>query len=270
MTSSSKPPMLSRRSSVGLMASAPIAALAPTTPDDVVTPLLIPPPHGVDVSKWQGNVDFGALVRDGTSFAFLKATEGQDYTDPRFIDNARNAMYAGLVVGAYHYGRVSDGGTVSGYNDACLESVDLVNAMANARMMSADMTTVEGVLPPVLDIEWDSTAMRHSRGKVTMWVLSFIVKIHSMTGQLPIIYTGPNFARHRLDLGISMDGIRITDCPLWLARHGTGPLPTKTIPRWPWTFWQHSSTNLRPDTGAGRIDANVFNGTHAELLEMAG
>src|SRR3712207_6159580 len=45
------------------------------------------PIHGVDISKWQGKVDWAALRQAGTKFAFIKATEGGDHVDNRFLEN---------------------------------------------------------------------------------------------------------------------------------------------------------------------------------------
>ena len=61
------------------------------------------PVHGIDVSKYQGDVDWHAVRRSGIDFAFIKATEGGDHTDDRFQDNWAAAAAAGMPRGAYHY-----------------------------------------------------------------------------------------------------------------------------------------------------------------------
>ena len=61
------------------------------------------PIHGVDISKWQGKVDWAALRQAGTQFAFIKATEGGDHVDNRFIENWYGAKQAGVPRGAYHF-----------------------------------------------------------------------------------------------------------------------------------------------------------------------
>jgi lysozyme len=59
--------------------------------------------HGVDVSKYQGNVDWMAVQEGGVQFAYIKATEGGDRIDPKFVQNWQGAKAAGLPHGAYHF-----------------------------------------------------------------------------------------------------------------------------------------------------------------------
>ena len=59
--------------------------------------------HGIDISRWQGNIDWNRARTSGISFAFLKATEGADHTDPEFRRYWREAGNARIPRGAYHY-----------------------------------------------------------------------------------------------------------------------------------------------------------------------
>ena len=61
--------------------------------------------HGIDVSRWQGPVDWPAVRSAGIAFAYIKATEGGDHADPRFPDNWQGAARAGVLVepGDVHY-----------------------------------------------------------------------------------------------------------------------------------------------------------------------
>ena len=61
------------------------------------------PIHGIDVSRWQGGIDWTSVRAAGTQFAFLKATEGGDRVDPRFLENWDGAARAGVPRGAYHF-----------------------------------------------------------------------------------------------------------------------------------------------------------------------
>ena len=64
------------------------------------------PIHGIDVSSWQGPVDWGAVRRTGRLFAFAKATEGKTFVDSTFVTNRRAMAGAGLVLrGLYHFAR---------------------------------------------------------------------------------------------------------------------------------------------------------------------
>src|SRR5690606_30595184 len=59
--------------------------------------------HGVDVSRWQGDIDWVKLRTQGATFAYIKATDGGDHLDPMFRKNSREAKAAGIKRGAYHF-----------------------------------------------------------------------------------------------------------------------------------------------------------------------
>ena len=59
------------------------------------------PIHGIDVSKYQGEIDWNAVANSGVKFAWIKATEGGDHLDERFQANWQGAKLAGVPHGAY-------------------------------------------------------------------------------------------------------------------------------------------------------------------------
>ena len=59
--------------------------------------------HGIDISRWQGNIDWNRVRTAGISFAYIKATEGADHSDPAFPHYWRAAGDARIPRGAYHY-----------------------------------------------------------------------------------------------------------------------------------------------------------------------
>jgi len=90
---------------------------------------------GIDVSKWQGVIDWNQVANDGKVFAFVKATEGKTYTDPKFAVNASNGNSAGVVIGVYHFARPDN-------NTGTEDATNFVNVAGNY------MGT--GFLPPVV------------------------------------------------------------------------------------------------------------------------
>lgn len=74
------------------------------------------PVRGVDVSRYQGEVDWPVLAGQGIDFAFIKATEGSSYVDPHFALNLKGATDAGLRVGAYHFFSFESAGTTQADN----------------------------------------------------------------------------------------------------------------------------------------------------------
>src|SRR5689334_7173402 len=61
------------------------------------------PIHGIDISKYQGEIDWAAVRGAGTKFVWIKATEGGDHLDERFHANWAGAKAAGVPYGFYHF-----------------------------------------------------------------------------------------------------------------------------------------------------------------------
>ena len=94
--------------------------------------------YGIDVSHWQGNIDWELLSEDGYTFSWVKATEGMTYTDPMFFNNISNGMATDIVMGAYHFARPDN-------NTAEEDATNFLN-------IASDYIG-PGFLPPVLDLE---------------------------------------------------------------------------------------------------------------------
>ncbi|TIT36310.1 MAG: muramidase [Mesorhizobium sp.] len=201
--------------------------------------------HGVDVSRWQGDVNWEKLRAQGANFAYIKATDGGDHLDPMFMKNWRGAQAAGLKRGAYHF------------------FYWCRTAGEQADWFIRNVPKVDGALPPVIDVEWngDSSCQRRpSREKVLEKMQVFMDKLERHYGQRPIIYTSPDFYR---------DNLRgaFPDYPFWLravARH-----PSKVYPDRKWLFWQYSGSGLSHGV-TGRIDLNVFHGDERQWRAWAG
>ena len=59
--------------------------------------------NGIDVSEWQGNIDFGEVARAGIEVVYIRASEGRGYVDPYFRENYEKAKANGLRTGFYHF-----------------------------------------------------------------------------------------------------------------------------------------------------------------------
>lgn len=59
--------------------------------------------NGIDVSEWQGNIDFGEVARSGIEVVYIRASEGRGYVDPYFRENYEKAKANGLRTGFYHF-----------------------------------------------------------------------------------------------------------------------------------------------------------------------
>jgi len=201
--------------------------------------------HGVDVSRWQGDIDWVKLREQGANFAYIKATDGGDHIDPMFRTNWKGAADAGLARGAYHF------------------FYWCRTAGEQADWFIRNVPKVRGALPPVIDVEWNhqsSCKRRPSRATVLEKMQVFMDRLEAHYGQRPIIYTAPDFYA---------DNLRgaFPNHPFWLravAQH-----PSKVYPGRDWLFWQYSGSGLSHGV-SGRIDLNVFNGTEAQWRTWRG
>jgi lysozyme len=194
------------------------------------------PVHGVDVSRWQGEIDWVRLRSQGANFVYIKATDGGDHLDPMFRKNWREADAAGLRRGAYHFFYWCR--TAGEQADWFIRNVPRVN----------------GALPPVIDVEYNGTSKckrRLSPAKVREKMQVFMDRLEAHYGQRPVIYTAPDFYADNLKGAF-------LDYPFWLravAQH-----PSKVYPGRKWVFWQYSGSGLSHGV-TGKIDLNVFNGS---------
>lgn len=244
--------------------------------------------NGIDVSKWQGKVDWDQMAseRPDIKFVIVKASEGVGYTDPKFKRNWDEVKRINLVRGAYHFARVSvvgldklkkklSAGTITQdeFNkrrDAGLRQ----DAEAEATWFAEQLGELgEGDLPPVLDIEWDKRADGIKAKEIVFWVHAFLDKLEALTGRVPIIYTGVNYWRWKLAKTKTL-----TRYTLWLVQYTKKPRPGKPIqlplgsknPTWRWfeRFWQWSHS--LPVPGVGKtVDENRFIGSMEELEALA-
>jgi lysozyme len=194
------------------------------------------PVHGVDVSRWQGNIDWQTLRSQGANFAYIKATDGGDHLDPMFHTNWKRAKDAGLKRGAYHFFywcRV---------------------ASEQADWFIRNVPRDPDALPPVIDVEYNgesSCRFRLSPEKAREKMQVFMDRLEQHYGKRPVIYTAPDFYK---------DNLRghFLDYPFWLR--SVAAHPSKVYPGRKWVFWQYSGSGLSQGVN-GKIDLNVFYGS---------
>ncbi|KAH9074239.1 glycoside hydrolase family 25 protein [Lactarius deliciosus] len=198
-------------------------------------------PQGVDVSHFQGSIDWNAMAANGVSFAYIKATEGTTFKDSMFSTNYIGATDVGIIRGGYHFAHpdTSDGATQANF------------FLANGGGWSGDGIT----LPGAIDLEAGCYGLTAS--EMVSWIGDFSDTYLSATGRSPAIYTTTSWWNQctggSADFGAN---------PLWLAEWAPsmGPLPAS------WgsaTFWQYA------DSGSNPGDQDLFIGDEGGLQAFA-
>ena len=195
------------------------------------------PVHGIDVSKWQGDIDWREVKRAGTAFAFIKATEGGDHLDERFLANWQAAREAGVPRGAYHF------------------VYWCRPAEEQAEWFAKNVPADPDALPPVLDVEWNAhsrTCPRRIDADLARKKIAVLLQaMERHTGKKPVIYTDIPFHAEVL-VG------HLPNHTFWL-RSVAAP-PADRYENRPWLFWQYTTTGRVPGV-RGAVDRNAFGGS---------
>jgi len=239
---------------------------------------------GIDISHWQGVIDWNAVKNDGIDFAFTKATQNINFTDSRFHANMQGATAAGVLIGPYHFADILDNvndvdytSYLPSYGDPFLPDSDpYIDAVSEANHFLDTIMPYYNTglyLPPVADVEGlpDFGDSASERAFISNWVQVFSDTVNDTLGTRPLIYTskfgaagtnGTN-GRYTPEVAASHD--------LWLAwwKSGTTNPPVESdTPLFPkWKFWQWTATGSVDGIG-GNVDRDVFDGTMTDLEQL--
>ena len=192
--------------------------------------------EGVDISHYDGDIDWPSVVASGRAFAFAKATEGLTFTDPKFADNWAQMKQAGIARSAYHFFHSND--------DPDMQAEFLLQTMGPLE---------PGDLPPSLDLE---VADGESAAVVTSTAITWLDHVAGVIGQKPILYTSKRVVEE--DLGNAM-GLQ-DHAVLWDAEWQVS-CPDLPDTFTDFAFWQYADDGTVPGIGdASAVDLDVFNG----------
>jgi len=198
------------------------------------------PIHGIDVSRYQGVIDWKTVKEEGHRFAWIKATEGGDHADEKFALNWIAAHDAGIARGAYHF------------YFWCRPVQDQINwFIKNVPVESAS-------LPPVLDVEWNGDyelcPKKVPKAQALAAMKAFLVAIERHYGKRPVIYTTIDFYR---DVIVG----DLHDYSLWVRT--VNAHPQQRYPGRRWAFWQYTAEG-RVAGIKGNVDRNTFFGSEEQ------
>jgi lysozyme len=200
--------------------------------------------HGIDVSRWQGDIDWNAVKKDNIYFAWIKSTEGGDHTDPRFLTNWYGARAAGVPRGAYHFYY---------FCRPVEEQISWVK-----EQIPVDPTA----LPMVLDMEWNAHSKtcqkRPGRTVILRDMKLFLDEMEKHYGKRPVIYSSVDFHRDRLVGALKGE-------QFWLRSVAAYPNNIYDQ-RDDWYFWQYTAEG-RVKGVKGDVDRNVFYGAKSQFRD---
>ncbi|MDF9815594.1 lysozyme [Streptomyces sp. SPB162] len=217
-----------------------------STTGHVATPLVTQTP-GMDVSGYQGNVNWSAAWSNGGRFAYVKATEGTSYTSPYFAQQYNGSYNIGMIRGSYHFALPDNSGGAA-------QADYFVN---HGGGWSRDGKT----LPGALDIEYNpygATCYGLSAGSMVNWIAAFSNEYRARTGRYPTIYSSTNWWTQCTGNSSAFSA----NNPLWIPRYSTsvGALPAG----WGFhTIWQYADSGVFPG------DQDRFNGAYDRLQAFA-
>jgi len=201
----------------------------------------------IDLSHYNQNLDFQQIAASGILGAIHKATQGTSYTDPTYQEHRQEALAAGLLWGAYHFGISGDGVAQADY------------------FLSVVGKPAPGV-PLLMILDFETNTQGTSMSIVEAH--AFITHIQAETGVVPGLYSGQYVKQL---LGGNTDPV-LAQCWFWLSQYGPTPV---VPPTWKtWTLWQYTdgAAGNGPYTvdGAGRCDRDQFNGDADGLRRLWG
>ena len=189
----------------------------------------------IDVSHYQGDIDWASIERQGIDFAYIKATEGSSYVDEYYEMNRNKAEKTGIKIGFYHFFSFESPGISQAEN--YIETVG----------------DLKGKLIPAVDVEFYGSQKNPDKEAVNKELTDMLEYLEEYYGRKPMIYSTQSFYNKYLKGGYE-------DYPLWIRNVYLPPAQD-------WTVWQYSD-RLRLDGMQGQekfTDGNVMRGKISDM-----
>ncbi len=210
---------------------------------------------GIDVSSYQGTIDWAKVKKDGIEFAMLRAgfrgwgtsddgVNGKLVQDTKFDENAKNAIKNGIPIGAYFFS----------------QAINEEEAIEEAKFVVSIIKDYKITYPVVIDVEYSGAPNNTGRAdKVSKEMRTKICKAFAdyikKAGYTPMIYADKNFATNNLDMS------KLSGYSFWLA-HYTGatqdnPLDKPSNYSGKFKMWQYTSSG-KVNGVNGNTDMNIW------------
>ena len=199
----------------------------------------------IDVSKWQGAMNWAAVKNAGVRHAMIRAGYGNSIrqTDPQFKRNAAQCIALGIDWGAYWYSYATSPEMARQEARCCLQVIK----------------GLKPTMPVAYDIEYEPGILALSNAQRTAMVKAFLEEVEA-AGYYGILYASTDFIRNRLNWK------ELAQYDVWAAQYGsrcTCPLP--------FGIWQYSSSNPLGIPGYGKsLDCNHVYKDYPAIIQSAG
>jgi lysozyme len=193
---------------------------------------------GIDVSYYQGDIDWNAVASAGVVFAWIRVAHSTVFEDPKFAANLAGARAAGVHAGVYQYFEPTE------------------DPIAQADLLLELLGPLQpGDLPPMIDVESKDTVPQAAYADA---IGAWLDHVEAATGVVPFIYTGYYYWND------NVGSDQFADYPLWIANYNPGcPLVPDA-----WATWTaHQYCDCGQIAGIdGAVDVDHFNGSMDDLL----
>lgn len=173
--------------------------------------------RGIDVSKWQGDINWKKVSLAGIDFAMIRSSFGREHTDEKLKANVQGCEKYGIPYGFYHYT----------YADSVSE------AKKEARYFLKTIKNYSPDYPVVLDIE-EEHFKKMSRKQVTNIIVAFMTELEN-AGYYASIYSYANFFRDCVDMP------QLNKYDIWIASWGDEE-KLNSVYDGHYGMWQYSAT----------------------------
>ena len=194
--------------------------------------------NGIDVSNWQGNINFKSVKNEGIEVVYIKATEGDYFKDSYAKQNYERAKAEGLKVGFYHFFKPNK--NAKRQAKYFIDYLNEIGATDYDCKLALDVETTEG----------------RSAYELTTMCIEFLEEVRKITNREVVVYTYTSFANNNLDN-------RLGVYPLWIAEYGVKAPKDNRV----WSSWigfQYSDKGNVAGV-SGNCDMNEFK---EEILDV--
>lgn len=195
----------------------------------------------IDVSKWQGDIDWKKVKASGINQAYMKATQGVGYMDPNVKRESAEAIAAGVQIGYYHFSSLNDHNETQDATEEARWFVKVIKQLP------------KNTLPIVLDIEENKALEGQkplSKDEVLAWIKAFFQELQVLGYNDFVLYSYTPFLDANLPTNHGLGGVK-----LWIAAYTPKPkMPKGWVGYW---LWQYSCKG-KVEGIKGDVDLNTF------------